>query len=435
VWLTQAEKKEYKMKKLFYRLASRRTFAKLFSLLAIVVFELSFVPRASADLPMGDAGGLDGGWHHHFVDYKCNWPVSGGDWTPDPVTRTVTQDIQGLTCNFTDLISGPPGVPAGSGTFSVHLVFTIPSNAAGQLSGITQCSNNVRTYTAYCEQAMQDKVTGSLTLQSFTPDASTVLTRVGCNPIIGCTWQFGATPTTTTNKGTFVDTSRTGCPVAYPAASIQIGGPPVNLATNQMLLYSEEFTGGPGGQCTGTVAPIQHASRACISEANAPVTATGFDCNRVGNGNNTSFHVVSLQNTGYLFNVENFQSTSLKVGDATNCSNSGTNKFSVGSEPLFRPVSFSGVDPFNPASAPTLTVIGATGVFAAPIQATSANVSPNGNRVDLFYNQCAMGDAISSIPGHKKGDTVTIQLNGQTNAGTQGGNSISITGTTQVSTN
>jgi hypothetical protein len=416
------------MKKLFHQLSSTWSFAKLFSLLAIAAFELSFVPRASG-IPLESGGGWDGDWHHHFIHIECDWPTGGGDWTPDFNQRTVTQDVANMNCDATNLDPDGNGkidtapAPAGSGVFSLSLSFTIPSNANGQLSGIT-CTNGVRTYTAYCEQALYDNngVQGEFKLIGPAGPLPQFATILGCTAI-PCTWKLGSLPTTTKGQQTVLDTGQFGCSLAFPEAPIQLGnGPTVTLATNQLLLYQEAFTNG-NNQCTaGTVAPITHAARACFGEANLAVT----DCNQIGSGGNTSYHVAFQQNDSYVFNVSGFEFAVQKIQDKSNCNNSAFHKVRVFDEPQFETRSIAGLVPFDASLAPTLTVIGDPDETA--IEAASVNLLSN--RVEISYNQCSIAAQLPGPPAKK----VDVRIDGRT-IPANGGGDIGFTGQTTVGVN
>jgi hypothetical protein len=422
-------------------------FAKLFSLLIILVFELSFVPGASA-VPLSSGGGFSWGGHHHFIDVSCDWPLGGGDWTTDLAARTVTQSVASMPCSGTNLdpdgngtVDNPcvPGVscpvPAGSGNFSLTLTFTIPQNATNQLSGIS-CQNDVRTYKAYCEQAMfanPDSVQGTFTLLgSIVPPFVQIL---GCTAT-PCTWDLGSLPSKSQGTRLVLDTSQTGCQLAFPAEDITLPNiPVVHLETNQLLLYKEQFTNG-NGQCTaGTVAPVTHGARACIGEANVLAVT---DCNQIGSGSNTSYHVAFQENNNYLFNVSHLE-TRDKIQDNSSCTNSGTVKFTVYGQPEFDVRSIAGLFPFNANLAPTLTVIGTT---INPTPATKAQtigqlIDQNGDGfldVDIFYSGCGLGAQIANDPDFHTGDNVTIEMDGRTVGGSQG-SSIPFTATTSAGTN
>jgi len=398
------------------------SFNKLLSILAFAI-PLLWTPQAAFSWGSTTKGTTNWGAHHHHVYIDDSWLIDDAVWNADSTLRTVSLTVSTSTCTFTDKDFNLNGIEeettndtlAATGDCSLNFTFTIP-NTASQLSGI-QCNSDVRTYTAYCEDALFNEPDNGMTGQfvvnsSADPNMSTILAKLGCNMSTPCTFDLGSLPTKSKGQNLVLDTSKFGCQLAFPAATVQLSGSsPVDLQTNQLMKYSEQFVGGSGNCTTGTITPFEQAARICVGEADAGSVS---DCNQIGTGNSTDYHVLFQQNLDYLFTVSRFESVQQKIQDNSACNNSGVVKFIIYGEDGFDVTSIDGISPFDPSKAPTLQVVGATTGPAHAVNVFNPGYLDADGYLDLpiQYDQCDLGTQINSIPGYTTGDIVRVEIYG-----------------------
>src|SRR5262245_27116927 len=118
------------MKKLFYRLSSRRPFAKSFSILTIAAFSLF--------LFSGAAHGWGEGPSETFFDFSGTLQCTAGPFagTLTPSTTNATETII-VTCTSADIGQG------GTGTFQLFVSYV-------GIQSSCPSGSFVRTYSAFC---------------------------------------------------------------------------------------------------------------------------------------------------------------------------------------------------------------------------------------------------------------------------------------------
>jgi len=390
--------------------------SEVFSVLAVGA-SILWLPQAASAWGGGSFGSTTTKTHHHHVQIDSDWVADDATWNADPVLRTVNLTVSSSTCTFTDndfnLNGIEEGTPADTlvamGDCSLNFTFTIP-NTPSQLSGI-DCNDDVRTYSAFCENALFNEANNGMTGQfvvnsSSDPNMSTILAKLGCTMSTSCDWELGSLPSKSQGNKVVLDTSKFGCPLAFPAATVQFpGGEPVDLMTNQLIKYSEEFIGGSGNCTTGTIAPFEQGARICIGEADAGSVS---DCNQIGTGNNTDYHLLFQQNIEYIFTVSHFASVQQNIQDNSACNNNGTVKFILYGENGFD------VTTIDLTDAPTLQVVGSTTGPAEAVNILAPNDADNDGYLDLAiqYSQCDLGNQIANLPGFTTGDIVTLEIFG-----------------------
>jgi hypothetical protein len=370
---------------------SRKQLLKFISLALSIVFT-AWLPQGAFGFKLS-GGGL-GGLHHHLVNYGVNWSIGDASWSADPVARTVSLTVNTATCTFTDLDFDRDGTNVEESAdvpCSLNFTFTIPTSGAG---GISACTGGVRTYTAYCEAAQfnlpNNGMTGQLTtnpVMPVDPNLSTILSHAGCSGI-NCTWMLGSLPSVAKGQSVEVDTSKFGCQRAFPATTVELPGSGlVTLPTNQLLEYTET--------CGSTIVPVSEGARICIGDADA---GTVTDCQQIGSGNKTDYHVMFEKNLAYLLTVD--RAVQVENGLASSsCPNGGSTKFIVYGQTEFD------VNDINLATV-TAGVVG-TSPYASPVSSSISDTNADGfDDLTLQFHQCDLNGPATA------GRTVTVEIIG-----------------------
>jgi hypothetical protein len=252
------------MKKIFYRLASGRSFARLFSLLACVALGSLFAQPAVAQIfgwEPAPPSSWDGGWD---ATLSCGSVVGTTELTrtppsgPDSVVQhgTVTCTFTDTARNFTETatcvvdpdngpiqfgnLSESPASCAnnGDGTSTLTITGTCPFKKGNALVGATGSG------TIDCRGRNAD---GSINMNNNPKFCSYAGTNPNGNPPIGtppnvtqdCRWNMGFG--TLKSNGDVVPLTETECRTAFPATS--------ELALSQVFKFTQRYSV-PG--CTGT---------------------------------------------------------------------------------------------------------------------------------------------------------------------------------------
>jgi hypothetical protein len=244
------------MKKLFYRLSSRRSFARLLSILAFAALGLlcfSGPAHAWGTGPSSSGFGFSG-------TLACTGGAFSGTLTPNTTDASETAIVK---CTAVDPINGL----GGTGTFQLTVIY------AGIQSSCDNASS-VRTYSAFCQDGTN--VLGHLTWigDTLSPKESLPEFCGGNNP---CQLNVGSFPTKTT--GTTVKVDSKACSDVFPTTFDSSGNQ--IFADKQVFLFQEIYH---GPKCTGSVEPQNELARYCHSDSfnpdSQPMCIVGTGTNR-----------------------------------------------------------------------------------------------------------------------------------------------------------